>query len=232
MTTIRFSINYTTQWGEELCISGSLLQMGKFNQTQALVLSTDNGNNWTGEIHLPVVNQEPIEYYYFVRQDGLQIRREEAPNRLLMVTDNAEYIINDYWKNELPHSYLYTSAFTDAIFKHSLQPISTPQYNNSIVLNVSCPFVTKNQHVVVSGACEVLGNWELKNALPLTPIGHGEWQVELDADNVTSVVVPPPEEPPAGFAIDVAIGAKYSSSALINGTMCCTPTSAYSVWST
>ena len=188
MTTIRFSINYTTQWGEKLCISGSLLQMGKFNQTQALVLSTDNGNNWTGEIHLPVVNQEPIEYYYFVRKDGVQIRREEVPNRLLMVTDNAEYIINDYWKNELPHSYLYTSAFTDAIFKHSLQPISTPQYNNSIVLNVSCPFVTKNQHVVVSGGCDALGNWYLKDALPLTPIRHGEWQVELDADSLTSEV--------------------------------------------
>ena len=96
MITIKFNIDYTTQWGEELCSSGSLLQLGKFNQSQALVLSTENGHNWTGEIHLPTVGQEPIEYYYFVRKDGLQIRREEAPNRLLMVSDKAGYIVNDY----------------------------------------------------------------------------------------------------------------------------------------
>lgn len=188
MTTIRFSIDYTTQWGEELCISGSLLQMGKFNQTQALVLSTDNGHKWVGEIHLPSVDQGSIEYYYFVRKDGLQIRREEAPNRLLRVTDSVEYIINDYWKSELSHSYLFTSAFIDAIFKHTLQPISTPQYNDSIVLNVICPFVEKGQHVVISGGCDALGNWDLSKALHLIPIRQGEWEVVLNAAHFTTSV--------------------------------------------
>ena len=187
MITIKFNIDYTTQWGEELCISGSLLQLGKFNQSQAMILSTENGHNWTGEIHLPTVGQEPIEYYYFVRKDGLQIRREEAPNRLLMVSDKAGYIVNDYWKNSLSDAYLNTSAFADSIFKHTLQPISTPQYNNSIILNVICPFAAKGQHVVVSGGCDALGNWDLQKALPLTPIRNGEWQVEINAANFASV---------------------------------------------
>ena len=188
MITIKFNIDYTTQWGEELCIAGSLLQLGRFNQSQALVLSTDNGHNWSGEIHLPSVGQQTVEYYYFVRKDGMQIRKEEAPNRLLMVNEKAEYIVNDYWKNSLTDSYLYTSAFTDAIFKHSTQPILAPQYNKSIILNVICPFVDKGQHLVVSGGSDALGNWNLLKALPLGPIRPGEWQVELNATYFTSAV--------------------------------------------
>ena len=124
MITIKFNIDYTTQWGENLCISGSSLQLGKFNQSHALVLSTNNGHNWTGEIHLPSIGDQSIEYYYFVCKNGVQVRKEEAPNRLLMINSEAEYIVNDYWKNSLSDSFLYTSAFTDAIFKHTLHPVS------------------------------------------------------------------------------------------------------------
>lgn len=188
MITIKFNIDYTTQWGEELCISGSLLQLGRFNHSQALILSTDNGHNWSGEIHLTSVGQQTIEYYYFVRKDGIQIRKEEAPNRLLMVNEIAEYSVTDYWRNKLSDSYLYTSAFTDAIFKHSTQPILAPQYNKSIILNVICPFVAKDQHLVVSGGSDALGNWDLRKATPLIPTGNGEWQVELNAIHFTTAV--------------------------------------------
>ena len=187
MITIKFNIDYTTQWGENLCISGSSLQLGKFNQSHALVLSTNNGHNWTGEIHLPSIGDQSIEYYYFVCKNGVQVRKEEAPNRLLMINSEAEYIVNDYWKNSLSDSFLYTSAFTNAIFKHPLHPVSTPQYNYSIILNVICPFATKDQHVVVSGECDALGNWDLQKALPLTSIRNGEWQVEINAANFPSV---------------------------------------------
>ena len=189
MTIIKFNIDYTTQWGEELCISGSLLQLGQFNESQALVLSTSNGHNWRGEIHLPSVDQQPIEYYYFVRKDGNQVRKEEAPHRLLMVNEKAEHIVNDYWKSELSHSYLYTSVFTDAIFKHTLQPLSSSTYNRSIILNLICPYAASGQHVVVSGGCDALGNWSLQKALQMTPIRPGEWQVEIDAQRIELAVL-------------------------------------------
>lgn len=188
MITIKFNLDYATQWGEEVCISGSLLQLGKFNESQALVLSTYNGYNWSGEIYLPSVDNQPIEYYYFIRKNGVQVRKEDALSRILMLVDNTEYIVNDHWNDKIEQTYLNTSAFKDSIFKQLLQPLEPPKFNKSILLNVICPFAKKDEHVVISGSCDALGNWDLSQAIPLLPIRSGVWQVELNASCFTSGV--------------------------------------------
>lgn len=189
MTKIKFNIDYKTEWGEELCISGSLPQLGNLNQNEAFVLSTNNGLNWSGEIVLSSVDKLPVEYYYFVRKDGCELIKEAAPNRLLMLANNAVYKVQDYWKNTIEHTYLYTDAFAQSIFKQSLQSLEISKFNKSIILNVVCPFASKDQHVVVSGGCEELGNWDLQKALTMRPIRNGEWQVEINAENIHTIVL-------------------------------------------
>ena len=107
MTALKFNIEYKTQWGEELFVSGSISQLGGLDENEALKLSTTDGVNWSSEIHLDSIDKEPLEYYYFVRKNGHNLRREITPNRMLMLSDNAEYSIRDYWKLEIYHTYLY-----------------------------------------------------------------------------------------------------------------------------
>lgn len=186
MTTIKFNIDYQTQWGEELCISGSLPELGDFNQADALVLSTYNGATWIGEVKIKTIEKQPIEYFYFVRKNGYELRREEKPHRLLMVKENVDVNVKDYWKEKLFHYYLYSSVFTECIFKHTHKPFDTPKYGKSIILNVICPYARKNEQVVICGEGDLLGNWDLKKALPLTSVRNGEWQIELNATKLTS----------------------------------------------
>lgn len=186
MIILRFNIEYKTQWGEELCVSGSASQLGNLNEDEAMVLSTIDGFHWNGEVQLQTIDKQPLEYYYFVRKHGLMLRREVAPNRLLLLSDNSEFTINDYWKEEIYHTYLYTAVFTDCVFKQPLKSNVSPRYNRSKILNVTCPYVKKNEHVVITGQGDELGDWDLKRALPLSHIRYGEWQIELNAANFTS----------------------------------------------
>ncbi len=186
MTIVKFNIEYKTQWGEELCIAGSLPEIGSFADQKALVLSTTNGVNWSGEIQLQVIGKQSLEYYYFVRKDKDIIRKEVSPNRMVTLSDNTTFVINDHWKQELYHAYLYTSVFTECVFKQPLKSNSSPKYNKSKILNVICPYVQKTEHVVITGQGDLLGNWDLKRALPLSPIAFGEWQIELNAVNFPS----------------------------------------------
>lgn len=188
MTIIKFNIEYKTQWGEVLCISGSLPQLGNLNQADAFLLSTTDGAKWSGAVHFQSIDEQPIEYYYFVRKNGHRIRKEETPNRLLKIGDNEKVVVKDHWKEPISASYLYTSVFTEAVFKHSYETIPTPKFAKSIFLNLICPYVKKEQHIVISGEGNQLGNWDLQKALSLTPIRFGEWQVELNADDLTSDV--------------------------------------------
>lgn len=188
MTILKFNIEYKTQWGEELCISGSTSQLGGFIEEQALVLSTFDGVNWSGEIQLQSTGKQTLEYYYFIRRNTHVVRKETSPNRMIMLSDNAEFIINDYWKEEIFHNYLYTSVFTDCVFKQPLISNTSPQYFKSIILNVNCPYVKKTEHLIITGQGNALGDWNLKNALRLSPIRYGEWQIELNAESFISDV--------------------------------------------
>ena len=186
MTTLKFNIAYKTQWGEELCITGSTPQLGSLNEDEAMELFTSDGVHWIGKVQLQSVDNQPLQYYYFVRKNNETIRREVSPNRIIMLSDNSEFTINDYWKDEIYHTYLYSSVFTDCVFKKPLKANSAPRYDQSIVLNVICPYVNKNENVVITGEGDELGDWDLKRALPLSHIRYGEWQIELNAANFTS----------------------------------------------
>lgn len=181
MIDLKFNIKYYAQWGEELYIAGSMLQMGSLNENDALLLSTSDGVNWTGEVKILAADKQPLEYYYFVCNNKQILRKESTPNRTIMLSNNSEFIINDYWKDEPLHSYLYTSVFTECVFKQPLKSITPPKKNNSLLLNVICPYVKKNEHVLIAGEGDALGNWDIKKALPLSQVRFGEWQIELDA---------------------------------------------------
>ena len=186
MITLKFTIEYKTQWGQELCICGSVSQLGGFDETEALVLSTTDGINWTAEVQLQSVDKEPVEYYYFIRKNGQSLRRESSPNRRIKLTNNTDFSIQDYWIDETFHDYLYTSVFTECVFKQPLKSITFPKYKTSKLLSVICPYVKKTEHVVITGEGEELGNWDLKMALPLFPTRYGEWQIELNTVNIPS----------------------------------------------
>lgn len=173
MIDLKFNIKYYAQWGEELYIAGSMPQMGSLNENDALLLSTSDGVNWTGEVKILAADKQPLEYYYFVCNNKQILRKESTPNRTIMLSNNSEFIINDYWKDEPLHSYLYTSVFTECVFKQPLKSITPPKKNNSLLLNVICPYVKKNEHVLIAGEGDALGNWDIKKALPLSQVRFG-----------------------------------------------------------
>ena len=130
MVSLSFNIEYRTQWGEELCILGSVPQLGDLKESEAILLSTTNGINWAAQVQLQSVGKEPLEYFYFVRKNGQIHRREYAPNRKIVLSANTDFTIRDYWKEETYHSYLYTSVFTECVFKQPFLPLNTKKANS------------------------------------------------------------------------------------------------------
>lgn len=182
MTVLTFQIDYHTTWGQQVCLSGSLPELGQFDESKALVLSND-GDSWYAEIE--VEDTENIQYYYLIRQGAGVIRREWGSKRKLYISpDKKQYIINDLWKDIPFHSYLYSSVFTKSIFRHDKANMPTEYYSSSILLNVICPFVNKEQKLCIAGDCEELGNWDTVKAKQLVCVGDGEWQILLDADKL------------------------------------------------
>jgi 4-alpha-glucanotransferase len=179
---IKFNIEYYTRWGQQVCICGSIPELGNGDENKAIELSTTDGHNWGAEI--TIRKTKTIEYYYFIREGGATTRREWGKWRLLKTVGKKTFSIKDHWKDKPSHQYLYSSVFIESVFAHKKNNTVSAYKNGNILLHVLCPYAEKNMQPVISGESEGLGNWDLTKALPLTYVGNGEWEIVLDAEKV------------------------------------------------
>ncbi|HOV71557.1 MAG TPA: 4-alpha-glucanotransferase [Dysgonamonadaceae bacterium] len=179
---IQFNIEYYTRWGQEVCICGSIPELGMWDENKALELATTDGHQWSAEI--TPTKTKSVAYYYFIREGGTTARREWGTCRLLETGIKKIFFIEDHWKDKPSHQYLYSKVFTESVFAHEKNDAASLYKNGNLLLNVLCPYVEKNMQLVISGESDGLGNWDLTKAPPLTYVGNGEWEIVLNAEKV------------------------------------------------
>jgi 4-alpha-glucanotransferase len=178
---LKFQIHYHTTCEQQVCLCGSTSALGNFEESKALVLSNDD-DRWFAEI--AIENTSEIEYYYFIREQNATVCREWGSYRKLFVENKKTFHVHDLWKNKPYHTYLYSSLFTESICAHEKTSSHQPYFSHSILLNVVCPYVRKEQMLVISGNCNTLGDWDLTQAVPLSYANDGEWQILLNATDI------------------------------------------------
>ena len=182
MALLTFQINYHTTWGQQVYLCGSSHELGQFDEARAVLLAGD-GDSWSTTVNLQQTTD--LDYYYLIRQGNSTIRREWGNNRKVHIIKEREvFLIQDFWKDKPYHTYLYSSVFTESIFTHQKEALPTKYYSQTVLLNVICPFVKREQTLVISGECEALGRWNLKKARSLSCVDDGEWQIMLDAKSL------------------------------------------------
>lgn len=179
MTIVNFHIDYFTTWGQQVYICGSTDSLGNLNEDDALRLSLD-GTLWHTQVQLP--EYQDIQYYYLVKCDQKVIRREWGSNRHLRLDGFGNYHITDQWRDPHPDQYLFSSLFTKTQFSHSVEKTNIDVHNNCLIINVTCPYVGKDQHLFISGDSDMLGNWDADKALPLKYIDDAHWQLAVSYD--------------------------------------------------
>ena len=184
--TFHFSIEYKTQWGEELRV----IINGKEYE-----LNTFDGAIWAADIELKSAEiGDKLCYQYAVYRDGQLIwtEWEIAPHTLLLngvvsnkrINDEARsYILADYWR-PIPETLpLFSSAFTDSVASHGeILNQALPAFNKTLQLRIVEPRLMKNQHLAICGNCSQLGNWD--SPVKMSLIGLQEWGINLDAEEI------------------------------------------------
>ncbi|NDV68109.1 4-alpha-glucanotransferase [Dysgonomonas sp. 25] len=177
---ILFSIDYETQWGEELYICGSVAALGNNNEREAVRMEYASLSRWQVTIEIPD-NIADITYYYLVKKENRTFRKEGALKHTLHLQKGCTFQVNDSWFDTPEQKYLYSSAFTSGFYGHASQ--ATDAYPpQAVLLKVRCPYVARGQKLIISGSSDYLGNWDESKALSLSYNTEGEWQIALDAN--------------------------------------------------
>lgn len=184
-----FNINYHTVFGEELVLN--LLKEDE-NAINSFHMGTLDGSHWTCEINGNYPIGTVLDYYYSVEKNGATARHEwlVAPHRLEMASKIAtNYTIYDHWIDIPDDSYLYSSAFTNCVARHTPVKSEAKPYSTTIRLKVRAPQLRERERLALLGADPLLGGWSALKAIAMTEHSHNEWMVNIDASKLQQPVM-------------------------------------------
>ena len=189
---LRFSIQYGTQWGENLHVVIRYVSVDGTQKQYNLLMTTDDGTLWTLDTAALESRQHPVSsftYYYQVEDgDGHLVRREwgQVP-RTYPFDSSKSYILQDQWRDLPLQHHLYSSAYRVTMGLNGgeeVQPLRMPLYRKTILFRVSAPQLTNGQAVALIGSHPTLGGWNPTRYLRMEYLGQCEWMLSVNVDSV------------------------------------------------
>ena len=170
--TLHISIEYRTNWGEEvvLCLGGKRYPLAYVAE-----------GLWQGEIAR--FNPKNVaEYAYEVVRDGVTVRTEWKKHILVLPEGVApkELTIADRWIDRPYDSPFYSSAFTNAIFGRKAEKAKKAPKGANVLLQVAAPALKPNEVLALAGSGKALKNWS-----KIVPFDGSKFPVWTLALNVT-----------------------------------------------
>ena len=189
---LKFSIQYGTQWGQNLYVVLTYLSIDQTTKTERLMMTTSDGMGWQLETTALESRKHPIasfSYYYQVEDaDGNVLRKEwDAIPRAYYFDSAKDYVMADLWRDVPLQYHLYSLAYqttTGLAVVEQVEPLRVPLYRKTVLFRVSAPQLQKGQSVAIIGNHPALGSWNVARYLRMEPIGRFEWLLSVNVDAV------------------------------------------------
>ena len=189
---LKFSIQYGTQWGQNLYVVITYRNTDRTEKTERLMMGTADGMEWSLETTVLESRKHPITsflYFYQVEDsDGYVIRQEwNAIPRLYYFDSSKDYVLADKWRDVPLQYHLYSKAYLTTMGmmdNGEVEPLRVPLYRKTILFRVSAPQLQKGQSVAIVGSHPALGSWNVARYIRMEPIGRFEWLLSVNVDTV------------------------------------------------
>lgn len=174
---IKFNIEYNTQWGENLFITGSSPSLGNYDINKALPLVCTAPGKWEGEINCNLTKERVVSYRYFVKGAN-GIHYEAGKGRAIALNSSTKAIDTfDQWQGNSVDAPFLSAPFSEVFFAdNNWHYTQTHIHTNELILRVAVPNVPKGGQVLICGAPEKLGAWDPSQAKPLRRMENLKWE--------------------------------------------------------
>ncbi|SBV94976.1 4-alpha-glucanotransferase [uncultured Dysgonomonas sp.] len=182
---LKLQIDYHTDWGQTVYVCGSVPALGNWEKDKAAEMKNISPSIW--ELEIEAGDATDIEYQYLVKDQNDIIAHEWGSPHWLRTDTDKRFEVQDVWRGVPQQKFLYTSCFSESFFAHG-DNAKVKYYKKTILINVTCVNVKKNQKLILCGASETLGNWKPEDALELTQVRFGSWQVAINAPQIKTTL--------------------------------------------
>ncbi|AZQ62205.1 4-alpha-glucanotransferase [Flammeovirga pectinis] len=168
-----FKIHYDTQFGQQLCIVGSLPALGKGNDNEAVEMAYLGGGIWIAEVDLSKTRAKSFTYNYILKDKSNGIKYKEAGAPRVVSLDSKKYkklAFQDAWNPFHETENAFDTAAFDVILQTKAPKVKAPKLSakdGDFSFNVNVPRINPDYVVKVVGSTKELGEWDINAALPM-----------------------------------------------------------------
>lgn len=184
---VSFKIDYQTQWGQILYVTGSGAALGQWDVEKAIRMENIFPGEW--ELKLDFEPDDMLVYKYFLKEASGGVIWEWGDNRCVDLNRRPfeELRLRDFWRTDtLLDNAMMSSAFTSVLLRRDTPEAPVVVTTKKVLrMQVNVPRIDPRYVVAILGSESVFGNWKESDALLMSDANYPLWHVELDADLIT-----------------------------------------------
>lgn len=180
---ITFRIDYRTQWGQSMYVCGSIPELGKWDEENAILMTLTSGELW--EVEIDCKNPSDFDYKFLIKDSYSFFSAWESGENRKAQLSNTHFdhvYFRDFWRsaNELQNS-LFTSPFKTSFFKRNAETYHFEYSKKAsyLKLQLRAPRIGEHYSFGVIGSSEELGKWDPGKVVLLNDQHFPIWQVDL-----------------------------------------------------
>ncbi len=182
---LTFNVNYRTEWGESLFLTGSADALGNDDLAKAIPMELHGAETWTAQVEIPD-SVQTFTYGYIVRHDNGYVKREWGKPRRFDHSDHVHRVaVTDRWQDQPWDKPYYSSAFVDCICNRPERAQRVIPTSGMLTLSVDAPMVRPDEVVAVSGEAHAMGAWNPEKALVMSDADYPTWRVNIPTSALT-----------------------------------------------
>lgn len=186
---IRFNIHYITAPGQNICICGSIKELGRWDAGKAFHLDYAPGGSWSNSIEL-TNGIKLIEYKYLLKDDHGKTIWEWGNNRKIDISGmrSSTIVVQEKWRSPSnEEKVMFSSAFSEVIMKSDrTSKIKISKAKKILQFKIEVPRIGPGYQLCILGNQAKLGDWDKTKPLLLECGNHfPEWQVSVNIAELT-----------------------------------------------
>ena len=152
--TIVFSINYHTNWGQRLLVSGSIAELGKNVPTKAVPMEYVSNGEWRLVVNVKKATTA-FTYKYLIFNENTKTYTEEyMPERTAVLAEGSNTcLLDDTWRSNGVDKTFYSAAFTEGLISRTtkakkMAALTSP---TTLLFSISAPRVANGYSLAIVG---------------------------------------------------------------------------------
>lgn len=181
---ITLNINYHTDWGESLYVSGSIPELGNGDASKALEMNLTSPDMWQLQLDL---KKDPgsFDYRFIVKAPEKEWRFEwGAPHRFVSGKGIDSYRVFSSWHDLPSDKPFYSSAFVDGMLRRPYRDQPLAAKPGTVCLRIEAPMIEPDEVLAISGEGDLLGNWDPAHAIIMNDANFPVWEANLQTDSL------------------------------------------------